>query len=228
MIVDDEKLKMIFKTNSEQLLCDIRENAYLKEFKKNETLISEMDDCNCIYILLSGNVYLYKIDSNFRRKIIFILKEFEWINEEYIANEKNVVFCEAMNDVTTLCISKDILLKLMKDNNDLCSTLFRNMACKSSRLYRQLKNASTTVSIDKKLSSKLWKLSQDYGKVTTNGIEIQLNLSTTFLADMIGTKRETISRELKQLSIKGYIIVENKKITVKSQEKLAEFYKEIY
>ena len=59
------------------------------------------------------------------------------------------------------------------------------------------------------------------------GILINLNLSITYLEDMLGIPRETISRALKILQKKELIISENKKIIVTDREELAKFFKDI-
>ena len=58
---------------------------------------------------------------------------------------------------------------------------------------------------------KLWKLSKDYGVKVDKGTLIDLKISITYLADMFGTPRETISRALRQLQELELVIYENKK-----------------
>ena len=58
-----------------------------------------------------------------------------------------------------------------------------------------------------------------------NGVIINMNMSITYLADLLGSKRETVSRALKILSNENLIKYENKKIKVINQEKLSEFFK---
>jgi len=92
-------------------------------------------------------------------------------------------------------------------------------------MYRQLKNATGVIRMEKRLAAKLWKLSKDYGVLCDNGLVINMNISITYLADLLGSKRETISRALKILLNENLIEYEDKKIKVISQEKLAEFFK---
>jgi len=92
-------------------------------------------------------------------------------------------------------------------------------------MYRQLKNATGVIKMEKRLAAKLWKLSKDYGVSCDNGIVINMNISITYLADLLGSKRETISRALKILLNENLIEYKDKKIKVISQEKLAEFFK---
>ena len=79
--------------------------------------------------------------------------------------------------------------------------------------------------MEKRLAAKLWKLSKDYGIETENGVVINMNISVTYLADLLGSKRETISRALKILLNENLIEYDNKKIKIINQEKLAQFFK---
>ena len=78
----------------------------------------------------------------------------------------------------------------------------------------------------KELQQNYGKLSKDYGIEIEEGTLIDLNITVTYLADMFGAPRETISRSLKILKNEGLIINKNKKIIVLDREKLVKFFKE--
>lgn len=59
----------------------------------------------------------------------------------------------------------------------------------------------------------LWKLARDFGFETEEVIEIDINLSITFLADMLGTSKETTSRICSFLVENGLIKINKKRIT---------------
>ena len=112
----------------------------------------------------------------------------------------------------------------MKKDFELTKIIISSLTKKVRRTYRQLKN-STPIKVEKRVAAKLWKLSKDYGVQVKEGTLIDLNISITYLADMFGTPRETISRAIKLLQQKELIIYENKKIIVKDREVLSDFFK---
>ena len=113
----------------------------------------------------------------------------------------------------------------MKDDFELSRVIINSLALKVRRLYRQAKN-SIPIKVEKRVAAKLWKLSKDYGIEIEEGTLIDLNITVTYLADMFGAPRETISRSLKILKNEGLIINKNKKIIVPDREKLVKFFKE--
>ena len=95
------------------------------------------------------------------------------------------------------------------------------------RLYRQLKN-STSTNIEKKLAAKLYRLGTLYGieNVEDKFILINLNLTVTYLAKMLGYQRETVSRSIKLLNEKAIILLKDRKFYI-DMEKARQFFKEI-
>ena len=78
---------------------------------------------------------------------------------------------------------------------------------------------------EKRVAAKLWKLAKDYGVEVEEGTMINLNISVTYLADMFGAPRETISRALKFLTQEDLIIYNKKKIIIKDKDGLSKFFK---
>lgn len=68
-------------------------------------------------------------------------------------------------------------------------------------------------------------LARDFGIKSRDGIEIDINMNMSFLADMLGTPRETASRLSKTLNSYGLIRKEKNHIIVCDPDRLAYFYK---
>ena len=148
------------------------------------------------------------------------------INDVIIDELPASINCEVFEDAEILCFKREAFIGLMNEDFELSIIIINSLALKVRRLYRQSKN-TISIKVEKKLAAKLWKLSKDYGIEVEEGILINLNLSITYLADMLGIPRETISRALKILQKKELIISENKKIIVTDREELAKFFKDI-
>ena len=112
----------------------------------------------------------------------------------------------------------------MKNDFELTKIFIKSQAIKVRRLYRQMKN-STPIKVEKRVAAKLWKLAKDYGEEVEDGTLINLNISVTYLADMFGAPRETISRALKFLTKEELITHDNKKIIIRDKDRLSKFFK---
>ncbi|MDU2265884.1 Crp/Fnr family transcriptional regulator [Clostridium celatum] len=220
-----KELGLFDKVNNETL-SRLNDICYIRELKKNEHLFRDKEIINSIYIVKSGKVALYKQSESAQKKVIFILGKESIINEIIIDDLPSSINCEAFENAEIICFDRIKFIDIMKDDFELSKIIINSLAIKVRRLYRQSKN-SIPIKVEKRVAAKLWKLSRDYGREVEEGTLIDLSITITYLADMFGAPRETISRALKILDNKGLIINKNKKIIIPDREKLIRFFKDI-
>ncbi|WP_052191631.1 MULTISPECIES: Crp/Fnr family transcriptional regulator [unclassified Cetobacterium] len=211
---------------SKECLNDLLRVSHCQEFKGGETLFLEHSFCEEVYFVISGNVTVYKDNSDGKRKIIYLLGEGSFLNDTiiYEESEKTSISCDAFTDVKTLIIPVKELKRLIIKYPDLAILIIKSLSKKTKRLYRQLKN-TTTISMDKKIAAKLWKLSKDFGYEVKEFHGFTVKVNNTYLADMLGTNRETVSRGIKKLKELGLVKVENNAIFI-LKSKIKDFYRQ--
>lgn len=181
------------------------------------------DNAN-IFFVLEGKVQIYNLTKCGKKKILFILGSNNMVNES-LAGSRNTIFCETIEQCRFFVIRRERLLSLMEEDFQLTKALLQYQERKLWRLEHQLKNTLGSIYLERKLASKLWKLARDFGIPTERGILIDIDLSITFLADLLGAPRETTSRVCRKLTDYGLITAEKKKIYIMDAEKMAHFYK---
>jgi len=197
----------------------------VKNVPKKQFLFGEKEELEKIYILFKGKATIFKVGENGEKKVIFILNKGEVLNEILIEIKTSVVGCEVFEDSIILeCFITDFL-EIMKNDFIFTKNIITYMEKRIRRLYRQLKN-TTSIKVEKRLAAKLWKISKDFGVKSGDWTVIKLNLTITYLSDMLGCPRETISRAMKILEKEGLVKIENKTIYVKKQE-LSSYFKGI-
>lgn len=196
----------------------------IKEREKGEHLFLDKEKVDTIYIILEGKVSLYKISEKGQKKVIFILDKGYLINEGILDDLPASINCEVFEKGKFLMFSKNDFVKFMEQDFILTRNVINFLTIKVRRLYRQAKN-STTIKIEKKLAAKLWKLARDYGISCEDGTIIDLNITVTYLADMLGSARESTSRALKNLEEIGLLRSEGRKIIIFQMDDLANFFK---
>lgn len=214
----------LFSQINKDTLEQLNNICFKKQLKKGEHLFRDKEIIRNIYIVRNGKVALYKQSESAQKKVIFILGENVVINEVIIEDLPASINCEAFENAEIYCFDRAKFVEIMKDDFELSKIIINSLATKVRRLYRQGKN-SIPIKVEKRVAAKLWKLSRDYGIETVEGTLIDLNITITYLADMFGAPRETISRALKILSNEGLIINKNKRIIIPSREKLVKFFK---
>ncbi len=172
----------------------------IKKYKKNEYIFRDREDVNKIYFVISGFVVLEKINKNQDRKIIFIFSTGELLNEVVLEESIASVSCYALGEVEIISFSRSQILEIMETDFQFSKMIMDSMAKKIRRLYHQLENTTNMMHLDKQIAAKLWKLGKDFGKEKENYIEIEFDMTITLLADMVGSKRETVSRIIKNMT----------------------------
>lgn len=199
----------------------------MRRLSKGEHLFFDKEQVDMIYIVISGLVTLYKIDSQGEKKVIFVLDKGKIVNEVILQNVTASINCEVFEDAQILCFNRLDFLRVMEQDFAFTKSVFDSLAMKVRRLYRQLKNTPNSVRNDKRIAAKLWKLSRDYGVPCQgqDGTRIILDLSITYLADMLGSRRETVSRQLKIFAEQGLIRIDDGQIIIPDRDKLSKYFK---
>ncbi|GAA0716659.1 Crp/Fnr family transcriptional regulator [Clostridium malenominatum] len=214
----------IFKDLKKEHVTFLVNSSSIIELKKGEVLFSEREMVDNIYIVLKGKVTLYRLSEVGQKRIIYILNKGEVINEVIFDDLPASINCEGFEDSKILSFNKKCFLKVMEEDFEFTKSILYSMGRKIRRLYRQLKNA-VPIKMDKKLAAKLWKLSKDYGVETEGGTLINLDITVTYLADMLGSSRETISRCISNFEKDGLIEFKGRKIVIKDRNVLSMYFR---
>mgnify|MGYP005967997693 FL=1 len=200
----------------------------IKKYKKGEHLFLDRDRVNCVYFVLAGIASLYKLNSAHDKKVIFIYGKGEILNEVILQKNMSSLNCEFLCDTEILEIPSTKFLEVMSCDFQLSRNVIDSMAYKIRRLYHQLKNTSNSITVDRQIALKLYKLARDFGIETDLGTEINFDLSITYLSEILGAKRETVSRQVKVLSELGLIKVVRKRFTIPNQNTLLDYFHGTY
>jgi CRP/FNR family transcriptional regulator, cyclic AMP receptor protein len=225
MKVNSQELKKLelFSCINEETITSFINKCEKIIIDKGQILFFERQEVNNIYIVLRGKVTMYRTTSDGQKRIIYVLTDGTIINEVIFDGANASICCEGFESTEIISINRDEFLKIMSQDFNLTKVIIDSMSKKIRRLYRQLKNTAV-IRVDKKVAAKLWKLSMDYGKPYGEDTIIDIKMTITYLAEMLGHPRETISRSLKTLENEGLVMYTDKRIVI-NQKKLIEYYR---
>lgn len=214
----------VFKDIKESSKVELKKILKERQLPIKEILFNERDIVDKVYFLKSGKISIFKMNENGERKIIFILRSGEIINEISFDNTKSTTIgCEAFDKAIILeCMGKDFI-KVMEEDFTLTKNILISTQNRNRRLYRQLKN-SISIRIDKKLAAKLYRIGKEFGVCKGEWTLLNVNLTITYIADMLGCKRESLSRAMKILQDEKLVKIEGKKVYIKKDE-LSSYFK---
>lgn len=215
----------LFENVSSDTMNTLTRIGKVEEYPKGNILIRAKEPQKYIYIQIKGKSIVYNLTHTGKRKILFIFGPGMILNDHVFNEHHSAVYCETMEKSKILKIASSEFVSCMEKDFVLTRAVVIMQEKKMWRLAHQLKNTTGSIAMERKLAAKLWKLSRDFGVSTPDGIEIDMNLSVTFLADMLGTPRETASRLCGTLVNHGLIRMKNKRIIIINPRKMALFYK---
>lgn len=195
------------------------------EVHKGELLMRARESVEFVYFQLTGKSVVYNLTQDGKRKILFIFGNGALLNEHVFNNHVAATYCEAMERCKVLAFPTQEFVSVMAEDFELVTRIVGAQERKIWRLSHQLKNTTSSIYLERKLAAKLWKLSRDFGKETEDGIEIDINMTITFLADMLGVSRETTSRVCSTLTENGLIVINKRRIIIPVPARMAHFYK---
>jgi CRP-like cAMP-binding protein len=197
----------------------------LREYKRGEHIFRDKESVGGVHFLIRGNVNLYKIDSLGEKKVIFVYGSGTLLNEDFTGSLKASISCEVKDIATILTFPYHIFQQALSQDFGLCKAVMDVQAVRIRRLYRQLKNTSHSLRVDKRIAAKLWKLAKDYGKPCEQGMMVDLDISITYLAEMLAVKRETVSRQVKLLTELHLVALHKNKFYIPDPEALSDYFK---
>lgn len=217
-------IEMLQNINARTLLL-LSTYGTVKTFPRGAYVYRDRETVHTIFFVSSGFVSLYKIDSLGEKKVIFVYGKNTMINEDIFQNSTASINCEVQEKAVLLCFPKHLFLKAVEQDFELSKAVMNSMSIKIRRLYRQLKNTSHSLHVDKRIAAKLWKLAKDYGIPDEKGVRITIDMSITYLAEMLASKRETVSRQIKILAEKGVVIVQKNRFIIPDLDGLSKYFK---
>lgn len=201
----------------------------IRKYKAKELVFMERQDIDRIFFLIKGHTAICRTNKKMERRVIYIQGSGMMLNEVVLQEEIASASCIALDQVEVLSYSKKQMLEMMEGDFELSKAIIDSMALKIRRMYRQFANASNALHLERQVSSKLWKLAKDFGKSCTvdndeTSMEINFDMTISFLADMVGSKRETVSRVIKKLSDEKVVKYYRNRFVILSMEKLKSIF----
>lgn len=215
----------VFENVPEVTLEKLWNRGKVERCAKGRIIIRAKEALETIYIQLSGKSIVYNLTHTGKRKILFVFGAGMLLNEHVLNEHDSAMYCETIEQSEIFAVSAAEFMALMEEDFSLVKTVMVVQERKIWRLGHQLKNTMGSIYMERKLAAKLWKLSRDFGFSTPDGIEIDINMTVTFLADMLGAPRETTSRLCKALADYGLIRMNNRRIVIIDPERISQFYK---
>ncbi|MGD8567082.1 MAG: Crp/Fnr family transcriptional regulator [Gammaproteobacteria bacterium] len=200
----------LFSDFSEAELQAISNVTAVRTYPKNTIIISEGDNSDSLYAILSGKVKVYLSDDEGREIIINIQGAGEYFGELALLDDApRSASVMTLEETRLAVISKSAFEECLTKHPELGLRIIREL---SARLRHLTQNVKSLALMD--VYGRVARTLLDMAEPSGDKLEIRQKLTQRDIASMVGASREMVSRILKDLSTGGYITIQNKTITI--------------
>jgi len=201
----------LFADLSDKDLESVSKLAATRTYPKNTIIISEGDDSDSLYAVLSGKVKVYLSDDEGREIIINILSDGEYFGELALLDDSpRSASVMTLEETKLAVISKSAFEESLAKNPPMALHIIRELSSRLRSLTRNVKSLAL-MDVYGRVARTLLDMAEPAGN---DKLEIRQKLTQRDIASMVGASREMVSRILKDLSTGGYITIQNKTITI--------------
>lgn len=204
----------IFKFISEDDVNFLESNLKIVKFKKREIVFREGEGSNWCFFLLKGNIKISKIANDGREIVLEIIEAPDFFG--VLAVLKGIPYpatAQALDECEIAMIPSSNFLQVIKKYPLIESQILYHVTTRLREGIESLKNIAVE-DVSSRLMYQLIKLAKKYGKVTKEGILIDLRVTKQQLAEMTGTTTETTIRVIGKLKKAGYLTERERKFLI--------------
>jgi len=187
-------------------------------FHRGQIVFSEGDDGTGFYVVISGRVKIFKLSPEGKEQILHIFGPGDPFGEAAVFSGQHFpANAEAMESSRIFFFPRGSFSDLIKDN----PSLALNMLAILSKRLRRFANLIDDLSLKEvpgRLAAHLLYLSGQ----SEGSEQLELNITKTQLASLLGTIPETLSRILGKMSKQGLIESDGRQIKILEREALEE------
>lgn len=212
----------IFKDLTLDDLKEVENYLQLAQFRKKETIFSEGDPSNWLYIIIEGKVKITKISHQGKEIILEVVAPNDFFGG--IAVVKGFPYpgnAVAMENVKLFKISKSNLMKILDRFPTVMNNIAMNIGDRMRGLHDNLKSIALE-RVESRIASLLSKLSIKMGIKSGQKVAIDMKLTKQDIAEMVGTTVETSIRTISKFKKMGIVSEKDGKLIINDPVKLNE------
>jgi CRP/FNR family cyclic AMP-dependent transcriptional regulator len=229
------KIDILFNIDHNRfMLATVQQSAELVElfksagkkqiFQKNDIIISPNLVPAYVFYINTGIVKAYDVTKYNEDNLLIIRKSGEifpliWA---LTGQERQITYQSLSNNTITWKLSRDTFINEVNNRSDLLFPLL-DMTLEMYRLHSERILNLEYRTVRERIISFIFTMSQRFGIKNKDGIIIELPLRHQDIASSINSSRETTTREMTNLTKKGFIDYNRNYILIKKPEELAKF-----
>ena len=204
--MDKTNLKILFPNLEEGLYDEILKHGTIKKVKAGETLLKVGQTIRSTMLILDGLVKLYREDEEGKEFFIYYLNAGQACSLSMVCaakHETSEVLAKALTDATVLSIPLEYMDQWMSKYKSWYQFVITSYRSRFEELLKTI-DAIAFTGLDERLEDYLKKQVEQFGH--------NLKITHQQIANDLNSSREVISRLLKKMEAKNWVIIHRNSI----------------
>ena len=193
----------------DEVLREIASRGGVKKYPANAVLITENDDSDSLYIILSGRVKVYASNEAGKEIILTTVGAGEYVGELALDGGTRSASVMTLEPTTCAVVTGANLRDFIIAHPDFAQHLIINLIRRVRRLTGSVKSLAL-----EDVYSRVVGLLQSMAELEGEHRVVKDRMTQQDIAEHVGSSREMVSRIFKELTIGGYVKVEQGRITI--------------
>lgn len=184
------------------------QHAVRVRLQEGEPLFEQGDPARRFYLLVSGQIKLYRLSPAGNEKVIDIVTPGNTFAEAlmFLDRPRYPVGAQALRPTELISIDAGVYAQILRGSVELCFNLLGDMSQRLRGLIREIDELS--------LHSATGRVASYLYELAAKGDSFELPVAKQVIASRLSVKPETLSRIIKNLSSDGIITVSGARVTL--------------
>ena len=191
------------------MVRELATRGQVRTFPKNAVIINEGDRGDSLYVILTGKVKVYVSDDDGREMILDIYGPGDYVGEMALDGRPRSASVMTLEPTTCSVVTRDELRNAISANPDVAMGLIATLIDRARIATDNVKNLAL-MDVYGRVARLLLSLAKEEG----GKLVVPERMTQQDIADRVGASRDMISRIFKDLTIGGYVTIENRTITI--------------
>ncbi len=208
-VVASLKAVSLFAGLTDEEIAALAEAAIVRTFPKNTIVVTEGEQSDSLYVILSGRVKAYVSDANGKDLVLNVEGPGEYFGELALDEGPRSASVATLEQCQMAVLGNSMLREFLAAHPVAALQLIRGLIGRIRHVTESLKDLAM---LD--VYGRVAKLLLDSVQESDGKLVIPERLTQQDIADRVSASREMVSRILKELSDGGYIVVQRGRIVL--------------
>ncbi|UPT22617.1 Crp/Fnr family transcriptional regulator [Thermobifida alba] len=210
----------LFEALDEEGAAALRSSITEVRLGRGQTLFSEGDEGDRLYVMLSGKVKLTRTSADGRENLLAVLGPGEMLGELSLFDPgPRTASAVAVTDAVLAGLGHDDLRPFITRQPEVAVHLLKALATRLRRTNDVVADLVFT-DVPGRVAKALLDLAQRFGKEGEDGLHVHHDLTQEELAQFVGASRETVNKALAEFALRGWLRIEAKAVVLLDIERL--------